>query len=131
MHVLAILTGYLIPKGWKVMPLFRSLHQNPKFFNDSQNFDPSRFEVCFSFFVPYYFSEKVNRKTAENVFFLVSFSGDGWVQVAPKPNTFMPFGNGVHACPGNELAKLEMLILIHHLMTKFRYYMPSLSLLYE
>ncbi|KAM7479189.1 hypothetical protein LguiA_027402 [Lonicera macranthoides] len=77
--------GYLIPKGWKVMPLFRSLHQNPKFFNDSQNFDPSRFEV------------------------------------APKPNTFMPFGNGVHACPGNELAKLEMLILIHHLMTKFRW----------
>lgn len=32
----------------------------------------------------------------------------------------MPFGTGVHACPGNELAKLEMLILIHHLVTKFR-----------
>lgn len=43
------------------------------------------------------------------------------MQVAPKPNTFMPFGNGVHACPGNEIAKLEMLILIHHLVTKFRY----------
>lgn len=42
------------------------------------------------------------------------------VQVAPKPNTFMPFGSGVHACPGNELAKLEILIMIHHLVTKFR-----------
>ncbi|KAF7810965.1 Abscisic acid 8'-hydroxylase 4 [Senna tora] len=41
-------------------------------------------------------------------------------RVAPKPNTFMPFGNGVHSCPGNELAKLNMLILIHHLVTKFR-----------
>lgn len=60
---------------------------------------------------------------AENVF-IWFLSGDGWVQVAPKPNTFMPFGNGVHACPGNELAKLEMLILIHHLMTKFRYASP-------
>ncbi|GAU19942.1 hypothetical protein TSUD_95470 [Trifolium subterraneum] len=41
-------------------------------------------------------------------------------RVSPKPNTFMPFGNGVHSCPGNELAKLNMLILIHHLVTKFR-----------
>ncbi|XP_059455748.1 abscisic acid 8'-hydroxylase CYP707A1-like [Corylus avellana] len=77
--------GYLIPKGWKVMPLFRNIHHNPDFFSDPQRFDPSRFEV------------------------------------APKPNTFMPFGSGVHACPGNELAKLEVLIMIHHLVTKFRW----------
>ncbi|XP_043714982.1 abscisic acid 8'-hydroxylase 4-like [Telopea speciosissima] len=77
--------GYLIPKGWKVMPLFRNIHHDPGFFPDPQKFDPSRFEV------------------------------------SPKPNTFMPFGNGVHACPGNELAKLEMFILIHHLLTKFRW----------
>ncbi|GFY89596.1 cytochrome P450, family 707, subfamily A, polypeptide 4 [Actinidia rufa] len=77
--------GYLIPKGWKVMPLFRNIHHNPEFFPDPKHFDPSRFEV------------------------------------APKPNTFMPFGNGAHACPGNELAKLEMLILVHHLVTKFRW----------
>ncbi|XP_057965132.1 abscisic acid 8'-hydroxylase 4 [Malania oleifera] len=77
--------GYLIPKGWKVMPLFRNIHHNPEFFTDPQKFDPSRFEV------------------------------------APKPNTFMPFGNGVHACPGNELAKLEMLVFVHHLVTKFRW----------
>ncbi|XP_047341780.1 abscisic acid 8'-hydroxylase 4 [Impatiens glandulifera] len=81
--------GYLIPKGWKVMPLFRNIHHNPKFFADPQNFSPSRFEA------------------------------------APKPNTFMPFGNGVHACPGNELAKLEMLILIHHLITKYRWEVPG------
>ncbi|KAK3015062.1 hypothetical protein RJ639_005587 [Escallonia herrerae] len=77
--------GYLIPKGWKVMPLFRNIHHNPKFFTDPETFNPSRFEV------------------------------------APKPGTYTPFGNGAHACPGNELAKLEMLILIHHLVTKFRW----------
>ncbi|KAM3695073.1 hypothetical protein ACJW31_07G103300 [Castanea mollissima] len=77
--------GYLIPKGWKVMPLFRNIHHNPEFFPDPQNFDPSRFKV------------------------------------APKPNTFMPFGNGEHSCPGNELAKLETLILIHHLLTKIKW----------
>ncbi|RVW99916.1 Abscisic acid 8'-hydroxylase 4 [Vitis vinifera] len=37
--------GYLIPKGWKVMPLFRNIHHDPKFFPDPQKFDPSRFEV--------------------------------------------------------------------------------------
>ncbi|KAF8030539.1 hypothetical protein BT93_E2849 [Corymbia citriodora subsp. variegata] len=77
--------GYLIPKGWKVMPLFRNMHHNPEFFSDPGKFDPSRFEV------------------------------------APKPYTFMPFGSGVHACPGNELAKLELLTLIHHVVTKFRW----------
>ncbi|CAA2989075.1 abscisic acid 8 -hydroxylase 4 [Olea europaea subsp. europaea] len=77
--------GYLIPKGWKVMPLFRNIHHNPEYFNEPQNFDSHRFEV------------------------------------APKPNTYMPFGNGAHSCPGNELAKLEMMIFIHRLVTKLRW----------
>ncbi|KAF7140974.1 hypothetical protein RHSIM_Rhsim06G0050000 [Rhododendron simsii] len=77
--------GYLIPKGWKVLPLFRNIHHNPDFFSNPQKFDPSRFET------------------------------------APKPYTFMPFGSGVHACPGNELAKLEMLVMTHHLVTKIRW----------
>ncbi|KAK1320288.1 Abscisic acid 8'-hydroxylase 2 [Acorus calamus] len=33
----------------------------------------------------------------------------------------MPFGTGVHSCPGNELAKLEILVLLHHLTTKYRW----------
>ncbi|GAA0179130.1 hypothetical protein Leryth_000527 [Lithospermum erythrorhizon] len=79
--------GYLIPKGWKVMPLFRNIHHSPENFAEPEKFDPSRFEV------------------------------------SPKPNTFMPFGSGSHACPGNELAKLEMLVFIHHLTTKYRWSM--------
>ncbi|CAI9094961.1 OLC1v1030804C1 [Oldenlandia corymbosa var. corymbosa] len=79
--------GYLIPKGWKVMPLFRNIHHSPDNFPDPEKFNPSRFEAN------------------------------------PKPNTFMPFGNGTHSCPGNELAKLEMLVLIHHLTTKYRWSM--------
>lgn len=42
------------------------------------------------------------------------------MQIAPKPNTFLPFGTGAHSCPGNELAKLEILILIHHLVNEWR-----------
>ncbi|KAJ6840204.1 abscisic acid 8'-hydroxylase 1-like [Iris pallida] len=77
--------GYLIPKGWKVLPLFRNIHHCADNFSDPEKFDPSRFEL------------------------------------PPKPNTFMPFGSGTHACPGNELAKLEMLVLLHHLTTKYRW----------
>ncbi|KAL9255627.1 Abscisic acid 8'-hydroxylase 4-like protein [Drosera capensis] len=36
--------GFLIPKGWKVLPLLRSIHYNPDFFHDPETFDPSRFE---------------------------------------------------------------------------------------
>ncbi|XWS74108.1 hypothetical protein CRYUN_Cryun02cG0187500 [Craigia yunnanensis] len=77
--------GYYIPKGWKVLPLFRTIHHCADFFPQPENFDPSRFEV------------------------------------PPRPNTFMPFGNGVHSCPGSELAKLEMLVLLHHLTTSYRW----------
>lgn len=77
--------GYLIPKGWKVLPLFRNIHHSPDNFRQPEKFDPSRFEV------------------------------------APKPNTFLPFGSGTHSCPGNELAKLEILIFIHHLTTMYRW----------
>ncbi|XVE79556.1 hypothetical protein DITRI_Ditri14bG0068200 [Diplodiscus trichospermus] len=76
--------GYYIPKGWKVLPLFRTIHHCADFFPQPQKFDPSRFEV------------------------------------PPRPNTFMPFGNGGHSCPGSELAKLEMLVLLHHLTTSYR-----------
>ena len=37
--------GFLIPKGWKVMPLFRNIHHNPDYFQDPHKFDPSRFQV--------------------------------------------------------------------------------------
>ncbi|KAL6661280.1 hypothetical protein ACP70R_000664 [Stipagrostis hirtigluma subsp. patula] len=77
--------GFLIPKGWKVMPLFRNIHHSPEYFQDPQKFDPSRFKV------------------------------------APRAGTFLPFGSGVHACPGNELAKLEMLVLVHRLVTAYRW----------
>ncbi|KZV20744.1 abscisic acid 8'-hydroxylase 1-like [Dorcoceras hygrometricum] len=36
--------GYLIPKGWKVLPLFRNIHHSPDNFQQPEKFDPSRFE---------------------------------------------------------------------------------------
>nr|GEW15744.1 abscisic acid 8'-hydroxylase 2-like [Tanacetum cinerariifolium] len=53
--------GFLIPRGWKVLPLFRTIHYSSDFFPDPDKFDPSRFKV------------------------------------APRANTFMPFGNGAHS----------------------------------
>ena len=44
-------SGYLIPKGWKVLPLFRNIHHSPEIFPDPEKFDPSRFEVNFHLLV--------------------------------------------------------------------------------
>lgn len=41
-------------------------------------------------------------------------------QEEPKRNTFMPFGQGPHLCPGNDLAITEALFMIHHLVTRYR-----------
>ncbi|XVE73920.1 hypothetical protein DITRI_Ditri11bG0157400 [Diplodiscus trichospermus] len=35
--------------------------------------------------------------------------------------TFMAFGGGIRLCPGAEFAKLQIAILIHHMVTKYRW----------
>ncbi|KAL3833003.1 hypothetical protein ACJIZ3_007739 [Penstemon smallii] len=58
--------GYLIPKGWKVLVWFRSVHG-----------------------------------------------------FTPKAGNFLPFGGGGRLCPGNDLAKLETSIFLHHFLLNY------------
>ncbi|CAB4282039.1 unnamed protein product [Prunus armeniaca] len=37
------------------------------------------------------------------------------------PYTYLPFGGGLHTCIGNEFAKIELLITIHNLVTRFEW----------
>jgi hypothetical protein len=37
---------YLIPSGWKVLPVFSSVHLNPSLHGNAQQFQPRRWEVC-------------------------------------------------------------------------------------
>ncbi|KAL9672318.1 hypothetical protein QQ045_028568 [Rhodiola kirilowii] len=38
---------------------------------------------------------------------------------AYPPYTYIPFGAGPRICPGAEFARIEMLLLVHHLITKY------------
>eukprot|EP01018_Ginkgo_biloba_P000708 Gb_15250 [translate_table: standard] len=75
--------GYFIPKGWLVLPYFRSVHVDETVYPDPLSFNPWRWK------------EKI-------------------------PSTyFSPFGGGTRLCAGQELAKLEVAIFLHHLVTQF------------
>lgn len=43
------------------------------------------------------------------------FEGSG-----PAPYTFVPFGGGRGMCPGREFARLEILVFLHNLVTRFK-----------
>ncbi|XP_051123242.1 ent-kaurenoic acid oxidase 1-like [Andrographis paniculata] len=77
-------SGYLIPKGWKVLVWFRDVHYDPETYPDPMKFDPSR-----------------------------------WDDFTPKAGQFLPFGAGSRLCPGNDLAKLEISIFLHHFLLNY------------
>ncbi|KAK9063375.1 hypothetical protein SSX86_017245 [Deinandra increscens subsp. villosa] len=40
-------------------------------------------------------------------------------QKTSDPTNFMPFGGGPRRCPGHELARVELSVFLHHLITRF------------
>ncbi|KAJ4710266.1 Cytochrome P450 family ent-kaurenoic acid oxidase [Melia azedarach] len=79
------ISGYTIPKGWKVLVWFRSVHLDPEIYPNPKEFNPSR-----------------------------------WDNFTPKAGSFLPFGGGSRLCPGNDLAKLEIAIFLHHFLLNYR-----------
>ncbi|KDP26990.1 hypothetical protein JCGZ_22182 [Jatropha curcas] len=79
------LDGYIIPKGWKVLTWFRSVHLDPEIYPNPTEFYPSR-----------------------------------WDNHTAKAGTFLPFGAGSRLCPGNDLAKLEISIFLHHFLLNYQ-----------
>ncbi|XP_004486502.1 ent-kaurenoic acid oxidase 2-like [Cicer arietinum] len=78
------INGYLIPKGWKVLTWFRSVHLDPEIYPNPKEFNPER-----------------------------------WNEVH-KAGEFLPFGAGTRLCPGNDLAKLEISVFLHHFLLNYK-----------
>ncbi|KAK6919872.1 Cytochrome P450 [Dillenia turbinata] len=48
------------------------------------------------------------------------FDPSRWDGPPPKAGMFIPFGGGSHLCPGNDLAKLEIAIFLHHFLLGYK-----------
>ncbi|KAF7844912.1 ent-kaurenoic acid oxidase 2 [Senna tora] len=79
------INGYTIPKGWKVLAWFRTIHLDPEIYPNPKEFNPSR-----------------------------------WDNKISKAGEFLPFGAGSRLCPGNDLAKLEITVFLHHFLLNYR-----------
>ncbi|KAF8765704.1 hypothetical protein HU200_008205 [Digitaria exilis] len=44
---------------------------------------------------------------------------------AMPPFCFIPFGGGPHVCPGNEFARVETLVAVHYIVTRFKWKLAS------
>ncbi|QCD77417.1 ent-kaurenoic acid hydroxylase [Vigna unguiculata] len=79
------INGYLIPKGWKALVWFRSVHLDPEIYPNPKEFNPYRW----------------NKEH--------------------KAGEFLPFGAGSRLCPGNDLAKMEIAVFLHHFLLNYRF----------
>ncbi|XP_047336363.1 ent-kaurenoic acid oxidase 1-like [Impatiens glandulifera] len=80
------INGYIIPKGWKVLVWFKSVHFDSDTYPNPTEFDPSR-----------------------------------WDGFTPRMGSFLPFGAGTRLCPGNDLAKLEIAVFLHHYLLGYEF----------
>lgn len=48
------------------------------------------------------------------------FDPSRWDGLVPRAGTFLPFGGGSRLCPGNDLAKLEISVFLHHFLLDYQ-----------
>ncbi|PAN50390.1 hypothetical protein PAHAL_9G517100 [Panicum hallii] len=48
------------------------------------------------------------------------FNPSRWEDYSARAGTFLPFGLGTRLCPGNDLAKLEISIFLHHFLLGYK-----------
>ncbi|PSR85464.1 Beta-amyrin 28-oxidase [Actinidia chinensis var. chinensis] len=68
-----------------------------------------------------YWSANSTHKNAEFFPEPMKFDPSRFEGSGPAPNTFVPFGGGPRMCPGNEYARLEILVFMHHLVKRFKW----------
>ncbi|KAK3035477.1 hypothetical protein RJ639_034447, partial [Escallonia herrerae] len=59
------LSGYTIPKGWKILVWFRSIHLDPEIYHEPKEFNPSRWDVSSEDPFPFGFSSALSTQQLE------------------------------------------------------------------
>ena len=110
-----ILTGYLIPKGWRIYVYTREINYDTSLYEDPMIFNPWRWMVSIcntQFFVLWKLLAHI-----ESFF--------GFLNMQEKSleskSYFLLFGGGARLCPGKELGISEVSSFIHYFVTRYKY----------
>lgn len=87
--------NYDIPKGTKIVANIWSIHHDPKYWDEPEKFDPSRFLTA-------------NGK-----------------EIITRPDSYIPFSYGKRNCPGDTIALVEILVVFTALMKHFTILPPK------
>lgn len=93
-----------------------AVHLNPEIYQDPLAFNPSRWDgrwvLLLSIFSLSFFNSSFSMKNRITEQGLESNGGS---------KHFMAFGGGMRFCVGTDFTKLQMAILLHYLVSKYRY----------
>ena len=102
--------GYTIPRGWKVMALLNDQLSIKSKYHISNNSQIGSLQVLWTAYGTHYNPKYFGDPS--------TFDPSRFEDAVP-PYVFVPFGGGPRMCAGYQLAKLNILIFLHFVVTHY------------